>query len=79
LTLKDGTKAIMSDFSIPSFMTAAEHAQAIRRSSDPHDHDVSERILKTAAAVQALTMTKGMYTAVPRQPRKIRRESGPSA
>ena len=78
LLLKDGTKAIMSDYSIMSFL-AVEHLLALRRSSDPKDRDIVERILKTAAAVQSLTASSGMYTAVPRAPRKIRRESGPSA
>jgi hypothetical protein len=66
MTLVDGTKAVMSDFSILAFLAAGEHMQALRHSKDSNDHSVAERILKTAAAVQSLTMASGRYQASPR-------------
>lgn len=70
LTLTNGGKAVMSDFSILSFLGAAEHMQAMRHSSDADDHAVAERILKTAAVVHSLTTASGPYKLAPRTARK---------
>jgi len=78
LKLKDGARAIMSDYSIMSFL-AAEHLLQLRRSADPKDQNIINRILKTAAAIQSLTASRGNYTASPRVSRRIRKESGPRA
>lgn len=78
LKLKDGARAIMSDYSIMSFLVV-EHLQQLRRSPDPKDQNIIKRILKTAAAVQSLTASRGSYTAFPRASRRIRKESGPRA
>jgi hypothetical protein len=80
-TLKDGTKAVMSDFSILSFLGVAEHMVSLRKSTNADQKVMSEKLLKTAAAIHALTQASGPYKSTARttKPKPTKDSTGRSA
>jgi hypothetical protein len=59
-------KLLLSDFSIISFLNAAEHMRSIKAGESAEEKQFLTRILKTAAAVQHTTGAQGAYKAVTR-------------
>ena len=59
--LDKGITAYISDFSIPSALVNHEPCRMLRKSKDSSHRDTLQKIMKTTAAVQLVTMRKGPY------------------
>jgi hypothetical protein len=59
--LNDGNRIFVSEFSIPSAISALPALSNLARSANPHDRAVYGRIVKNAAVMQTLMIRKGTY------------------
>lgn len=74
--LTGGKHVVMSDFSV---VTVLGNLNVIRSSNSEADKRVIDRMLKTAAALDVLTRTRGAYQATPREMPTKRVEYGESS
>jgi hypothetical protein len=61
----DDSYATICDISIVSFIANLPHLQSLAHATSPLERKISERLLKTAAALQQVTAGRGVYTAEP--------------
>lgn len=77
----DGLFASFADVSIVSLMHSAGHLRPLRRPSTPAEKRVLERLIRTAAALDATTRARGPFKALPKdkapQPASPTRPAGP--
>lgn len=74
--LSGGMHVVMSDFSV---ITVLGNLNAVRSSGTESNKRVIERMLKTAAALDVLTRSRGAYFAIPRETPSRRVEYGESS
>lgn len=60
-----GLTAVLSDFSILSLLSNAEHLQGLRNPESAGDKSVYEQLLRTSAILHIVTAAKGSYSAQP--------------
>jgi len=57
--LLDGTRFIVSEFSIPSAISQLKVLKELRHSTQAHNRNIAGKILKNAVVLQVVTARKG--------------------